>query len=92
MRQDLQPRLAIIDPLNSKNNVGRSTHKIKQIQMAFEIAYICIHTFRTCGRRRRCESCRRISKADVNLAYIANERPCCILKRMFGCTEKFIKE
>jgi hypothetical protein len=91
--QDLQPKLVIIDPLNDANNVGRATHKIKQIQMAFEIAYICIHTFRQCGRKRRCESYKRIGRGKVeDVRFADNVRPCCILRRMFACTEKFIKE
>ena len=73
--------------------MGRSTHKIKQIQMAFEIAYICIHTFKQCGKKRRCESFKRISRDRIDdIKYADNLRPCCILKRMFACTEKFIKE
>jgi len=51
---DLQPKLVIIDPLNENNNVGRSTHKIKLIQMAFEIAFIDIHTFRNCSKKKKC--------------------------------------
>ena len=44
-----QPKLVILDPLDSNNNVGRSTHRIKHIRMAFEVAYISIHTNGQCG-------------------------------------------
>lgn len=89
----MTPKLVIIDPLNDVNNVGRPTHKIKQIQMAFEIAFISIHTYRQCGKKRKCASYRKIHKAEVSdMKYAENSRPCCLLKRMFSCTEKFIKE
>ena len=83
----MSPKLVIIDPLNENNNVGRATHKIKQIQMAFEIAYISIHTFKQCGKKRKCASYRKISKLEINeMKYLENIRPCCMLKRMYSCT------
>ena len=61
--------------------------------MAFEIAYICIHTYKQCGKKRRCESYRKIINTNIeDVKFNNNQRPCCMLKRMFNCTEKFIKE
>jgi hypothetical protein len=45
---DISPKLVLIDPLNINNNVGRSTHQIKTIQMAFCIAHTTIHTNYSC--------------------------------------------
>ena len=83
----MTPKLVIIDPLNDNNNVGRATRKIKQIQMAFEIAYLSLHTFRQCGKKRKCSSYRKISKVEIgDIKYSQNVRPCCLLKRIFSCT------
>lgn len=63
-----RPRLVIMDPLNIKNNIGRATHKIREIKTAFEMAYVCIHTNGRCGKKRECGSYKKIkyeSKVDV---------------------------
>lgn len=73
----------IIDPLNENNNVGRATHKIREIRTALEMAYVCIHTNKNCSRKKGCESYRRIKeRAQPGIRYEENRRPCCIIKRM----------
>lgn len=89
--QDVAPKLVLLDPLNIKNNVGRSTHQIKLIQMAFCFAYTCIQTNYSC-RQPDCQYRTRI--AAVKLPKELNEgglpRPCCILKRMFECAKNIM--
>ena len=85
MTQDWQPRakLVILDPLNEKNNIGRATHKIREIRIAFEMAYVCIHTNKTCRNKRACKSYRGIREnVHPGIRYEENRRPCCIINRM----------
>lgn len=75
-----------MDPLNIKNNIGRATHKIREIKTAFEMAYVCIHTNGRCGKRE-CGSYKRIKyESKVDIRFEGNKRPCCIIKRMLKST------
>ena len=91
--EDWQPRakLVIIDPLNMSNNIGRATHKIREIKTAFEMAYVSIHTNKNCKNKRNCESYQRISNLNLKDTKCENyQRPCCIIKRMLNSTKSLI--
>lgn len=83
---DATPRLYLIDPLNVNNNVGRSTHQIKQIGEAFSNAYTLIHTNYSC-LNKECKYRQRVEKAVLpkEMEKRKKPRPCCILNRMFEC-------
>lgn len=91
--QDWQPRakLMIVDPLNPKNNIGRATHKIREIKTAFEMAYVCIHTNKNCKMKKVCESYQRILSINLKDTKCENyKRPCCIIRRMMNCTKSSV--
>lgn len=87
---DISPKLFLIDPLNVHNNVGRSTHQIKQVEKAFSNAYSVIHANYSC-MDRNCEYRKRIEKASFpkDIEKRRRAKPCCILKRMLQCNKQF---
>jgi hypothetical protein len=81
----------IVDPLNPTNNISRTTHKIREIKTAFEMAYVCIHTNKNCKNKKNCESYQRINSLNLKNTKCENDkRPCCIIERMLNSTKSFI--
>lgn len=74
--------------IEPKNNIGRATHKIREIKTAFEMAYICIHTNKNCKSKKTCKSYQRIMAIDLkDTKYDNYKRPCCIIHRMLNSSK-----
>ena len=71
--------LIIVDPLNKKNNVAKSTHQFMNLKMAFMIAFMVT--------REECECGCHYGKAPHENSMISTEH--CILKRMFNSVKRF---
>lgn len=84
----MSPRLVLVDPLNNSNNVGRSTHQIRLIQMAFCFASTAIQVNYSC-RDPACPYRQQVVAALLpeELQGRRKSRPCCILQRMFQCAK-----
>jgi hypothetical protein len=77
-----------MDPLYYENNVGKPTWRIKEIKMAFELAFIAMHTNKRCKNKRNCESYKKIKSVKMEeTRFKENKRPCCILERIFRSTD-----
>ena len=71
--------LIIVDPLNKKNNVAKSTHQFMNLKMAFMIAFMIT--------REDCECGCHYGKAFHENTLTSTEH--CILKRMFNSVKRF---
>ena len=71
--------LIIVDPLNKKNNVAKSTHQFMNLKMAFMIAFMVT--------KEDCECGCHYGKAPHENNMISTEH--CILKRMFNSVKRF---
>ena len=55
------------------------------------MAYVCIHTNKQCGSKKKCESYRQIKQySNPDVKYVGNKQPCCIIKRMLQSTNRIL--
>ena len=71
--------LAILDPLNKKNNVAKSTFQFMNVKMAFMIAFMVANEDCECG----CH----YGRSTFEYNYISTEH--CYLKRIFNSVKRF---